>query len=106
MPNIIKTARLAQAITLLPRQEHLVWARLPPKTPVSEGSAVLIEPSRSPTHKKDIIAGHIVASMTADQWVPVRMLNPYEKPITLKRNSKVADVCPCVALEDLEIEAE
>lgn len=101
MPDVIGTAKLAQAVTLLPKQEHLFWARLP-TAPISEGSAVLIEPTKSPTHKKDIIVGRVVVSMTADQWVPIRMLNPYVKPITLKRNSKVANVSPCVALEDLD----
>lgn len=102
MPDVIGTAKLAQAVTLLPKQEHLVWARLPPTAPISEGSAVLIEPTKSPTHKKDIIVGRVVVSMTADRWVPIRMLNPYDKPITLRRNSKVANVSPCVALEDLD----
>lgn len=44
--------------------------------------------------------------MTADRGVPVRMLNPYDKPITLKKNSKVVNVSPCVALEDLELDSE
>lgn len=63
---------------------------------------MLIEPTKSPTHKKDIIVGRVVVSMTAHRWVPIRMLNPYDKPITLKRNYKVANVSPCVALEDLD----
>lgn len=106
MPDIIGTAKLVQAVTLLPKREHLVWAKLPPTTPISEGSAVLIEPTKSPTHKKDIIVGRVVVSMTTDRWVPVRMLNPYDKPITLKKNSKVVNVSPCVALEDLELDSE
>ncbi|KAL1255089.1 hypothetical protein QQF64_013150 [Cirrhinus molitorella] len=106
MPDVIGTAKVVQAVTLLPRQEHLVWAKLPPTAPISEGSAVLIEPTKSPTHKKDIIVGRVVVSMTADRWVPVRILNPHDKPITLKKNSKVANVSPCVALEDLEADVE
>ncbi len=50
MPDVIGTAKLVQAVTLLPKQEHLVWAKLPPTAPISEGSAVLIEPTKSPTH--------------------------------------------------------
>ncbi|KAK3538085.1 hypothetical protein QTP70_029184 [Hemibagrus guttatus] len=82
MPDAIGTAKLVQAVMLLPKQENLVWARLPPTAPISEGSVVLIEPTKSPTHKKDIIVGRVVVSMTADRWVPVRMLNPYDMPIT------------------------
>lgn len=50
--------------------------------------------------------GRVVVSMTADRWVPVRMFNPHDKPITLKKNSKVANVSPCVALEDFELDLE
>ncbi len=106
IPQVIGTAKLVQAVTLLPKQEYLVWAKLPPTAPISEGSAVLFEPTKWPTHKKYIIVGRVVVSMTADRWVPVRMLNPYDKPITLKKNSKVADVSPCVALKDLETDVE
>lgn len=52
MPDIIGTARLVQAVTLLPMQEHLVCAKLSPTSPISEGSAVLIEPTKWPTIKK------------------------------------------------------
>lgn len=31
------------------------------------------------------------------------ILNPTKSPITLRRNAKVADVFPCVAVEDLPI---
>ncbi|KAL1259043.1 hypothetical protein QQF64_009620 [Cirrhinus molitorella] len=41
------------------------------------------------------------ASMSGDGWVPVRVINPLGKPITLKRNSKIADVFPVLAVEDL-----
>ncbi len=38
--------------------------------------------------------------------VTCRILNPYDKPITLKKNSKVVNVSPCVPLEDLEMDVE
>ena len=34
-----------------------------------------------------------------DGWVPVRVINPSTKLVTLRRNCKIADVSPCVALE-------
>ncbi|KAL7865118.1 hypothetical protein SRHO_G00103650 [Serrasalmus rhombeus] len=103
IPSMVGTAKLTQAITLLPKQEHLVWAKLPATTTVSEGSAILIEPPRSQAHNKNIIVGRVVASMSADRWVPVKILNPCDRPVILRRNSKVADVFPCLALEDFDI---
>ncbi|KAF0029457.1 hypothetical protein F2P81_018562 [Scophthalmus maximus] len=44
--------------------------------------------------------------MSGDRWVPVKVMNPSDKPVTLKRNTKLADVSPCVALEDLELNVD
>ncbi|KAL4007957.1 hypothetical protein ACER0C_001809 [Sarotherodon galilaeus] len=106
MPDVIGTVKLAQAVTLLPKQEHLVWGRLPASSPLSEGSAILIEPPKSQTHKKGVIVCRTVVSMSGDRWVPVRILNTCDKPITLRRNTKVADASTCVAVEDLEVASD
>ncbi|KAK3531936.1 hypothetical protein QTP86_001352 [Hemibagrus guttatus] len=106
VPDIVGTAKLTQAITLLPRQEQLVWGKLPLNVPASMGSAILIEPARAQTHKKSIMVGRVIASMSGDGWVPVRIINPLDKPITLKRNSKIADVFPVVAVEDLGVHSD
>ncbi|KAG1937112.1 interleukin-1 receptor accessory protein-like 1-A [Pimephales promelas] len=105
IPDIVGTAKLAQAVTLLPRQEHLVWGKLPPNTPISMGSTIVIEPPKSQTHKKGIMVGRVIASMSGDGWVPVRIMNPLDKAITLRRNSKIADVFPVIAVivEDLSV---
>lgn len=102
MPSVIGTAKLTQAVMLCPQQEHLVWAKLPTNTPVSEGSAILVEPSKSQS-RKNIVVGRVVASMYHDRWVPVKVLNVSDKPITLRRNTKLADVFPCIALEDFDM---
>lgn len=47
--------------------------------------------------------GRVIASMSGDGWVPVRIMNPFDKAITLRRNSKIADVYPVVAVEDLSV---
>jgi len=41
--------------------------------------------------------------MSGDGWVPVRIMNPLDKAITLRRNSKIADVFPVIAVEDLSV---
>lgn len=101
IPDIVGTAKLTQAVTLLPKQEHLVWGKLPQTAPVSLGSAIMIEPTKTLTHKKSVMVGRVIASMSGDRWVPVKIINLLDKPITLKRNSKIADVFPVVAVEDL-----
>ena len=36
-----------------------------------------------------------------DRWVPVKLINPSSMAVTLRRNCKIADVFPCVAVEEL-----
>lgn len=104
IPDFIGTAELVQAVTLLPKQEHLIWSRLPKNSPLSEGSAILVEPSpKTQMHKKDIIVCRSVSSMNGDRWVPVRILNTSDKAIILKRHTKVAEVSTCIALEDMDV---
>ena len=47
VPEKIGTVKLTQAVTLLPRHEHLVWGRLPAKSPMSPGSTVVVEQTNS-----------------------------------------------------------
>lgn len=102
MPTKVGTAKLTQAVVLCPQREHLVWAKLPANVPISEGSAVLVEPAKSHS-SKNVVIGRVVASMSSDGWVPVKVLNASDKPVTLRRNAKLADVSPCIALEDLDL---
>lgn len=105
IPDIIGTAKLTQAVTLLPHHEHLVWGRLPANSPVSAGSAILIDAPSFHTHKKNITVGRAVVTMSGDRWVPVKIVKPSDKQITLRLNAKLADVFPCVALEDSDVNA-
>ncbi|KAL0163858.1 hypothetical protein M9458_039611, partial [Cirrhinus mrigala] len=49
------------------------------------------------------LAGHVVSPMWDDRWVPMKILNPTQSPITLRRNTKLADVSPCLAVEDVSL---
>lgn len=106
IPDVIGTAKLAKAITLQPRQEHLVWSKLPADSAVSVGSAVLVEPPKTLTHKNDIIVCRSLSTMHGDRWIPVRVLNTSNKTVTLRRNTKIAEVSACIAIEDLDEEAD
>ncbi|KAJ8349066.1 hypothetical protein SKAU_G00276550 [Synaphobranchus kaupii] len=39
--------------------------------------------------------------MWGDRWLPMKIMNPTSEPVVLKRNTKLADVFPCIAAEDL-----
>ncbi|XP_066566330.1 uncharacterized protein LOC136753848 [Amia ocellicauda] len=101
-PEKIGTVKLTQAVTLLPRHEHLVWGRLPANVPMSPGSTVVVEPTSSKAVPRGVLVGRLVTPLWGDGWVPMTVVNPSEKAITLKRNCKLADVSPCLAIEDLD----
>lgn len=106
VPDFIGTVKLVQAVTLLPKQEHLVWGKLPAASPLSEGSTVLVEPSKTQIHNKHIIVCRSVASMNGERWIPVRILNTSDNAVTLRRHTKIADVSSCIAIEDLDMAPE
>ncbi len=88
-------------MTLQPMSEHLVWGRLPPGSVLSVGSTVVIEPSTSRCVHRNVLIGRVVSPLWGDGWLPVKMINPTNSEIVLRKNAKVADVYPCIALEDL-----
>lgn len=102
IPDKVGTVRLKKAVTLEPMSEHVVWGRLPPGTKLSVGSTVVVEPSSSHCAPRNILVGRVVTPLWGDGWVPVKIINQTSSKITLQRNAKVADVSPCIALEDFE----
>ncbi|KAJ8375590.1 hypothetical protein SKAU_G00061700 [Synaphobranchus kaupii] len=102
VPDKVGTLKLKSAVTLLPMTEHLVWGRLPPKCRISAGSTVLVEPSTSRCVGRNILVGRVVTPLWGDGWLPIKIINPTTAEVTLHRNSKVADVYPCIALEDFD----
>ncbi|CAI5675080.1 unnamed protein product [Oreochromis niloticus] len=102
VPDKIGTVKLPRAVTLLPQCEHLVWGRLPSNVPVSPGSTIIVEPCTSGSGPKDVLVGRVITSMWGDRWVPLKMTNLSAKPVTLKRNSRVAVVSSCLVVEDLD----
>lgn len=103
LPDRIGTVKLQQSVTLLARKEHLVWGKLPKNVPMSQGSTVIIEPTTSKSIPRNIMVGRVITPLWGDRWVPIKVTNLSDKPITLKRNSKLADVSPCLAVEDFEL---
>lgn len=103
LPEKIGTVKLQQSVTLLARQEHLVWGKLPNNVPMSPGSTVVVEPTSSKSLSRNIMIGRVITPLWGDRWIPMKVTNMSDKPITLKRNSKLADVSPCLAVEDFEV---
>lgn len=103
LPEKIGTVKLQQSVTLLARTEHLLWGKLPHNIPMSPGSTVITEPTSSKSMPRNIMVARIITPLWGDRWVPLKVANLSDKPITLKRNSKLADVSPCLAVEDFEV---
>lgn len=103
LPDKIGTVKLQQSVTLLARQEHLVWGKLPKNVPMSPGSTVIVEPTSSKSMPRNIMVGRVVTPLWGDRWVPMKVTNLSDKPITLKKNAKLADVSTCVAVEEFEV---
>ncbi|XP_069392240.1 retrovirus-related Pol polyprotein from transposon 297 [Paralichthys olivaceus] len=101
-PDKVGTVKIKHAVTLEPLTEHLVWGRLPAHLCLSAGSTVVVEPSESRTVPRSVMVGRVVTPLWGDGWVPVRVINPSPRPVTLRRNCKIADVSTCVALEDFD----
>ncbi|KAJ8361726.1 hypothetical protein AAFF_G00429480 [Aldrovandia affinis] len=77
--------------------------KLPSRSPISPGSTVMVEPTSARSTPRNILVGRVVTPMWGDRWIPVKVLNPTQRAITLRRNAKIADVFPCLAVEDLPI---
>lgn len=101
MPTRLGTAKLKRSVTLQPMTEHLVWARLPASDVSAAGSTVIIEPTQSKSRPAQILVGRVITSLSGDGWIPVKMVNPTDKHLTLRRNAKVADVSSCLSVQDL-----
>ena len=101
MPDKIGRVRLRQSITLEPLREHLVWGKLSASAPLSAGSTVIVEPTQSRSRPRNVLVGRVVTPPWGDRWVPLKLINPSSKALTLKRNCKIADVFQCVAVEEL-----
>ncbi|KAL1252257.1 hypothetical protein QQF64_020053 [Cirrhinus molitorella] len=103
IPSKIGTVKLTQAVTLLARHEHLVWVRLPKNTLMSPGSTVIVEPTSSKSMPRKILVGQVITPMWGDGYIPMKIMNLSDQPVTLKRKCKLADVSPCVAVEDFTV---
>ena len=101
VPEKVGTLKLQRCVTLRPQSEHLVWGMLPASAPMSVGSTVIVEPTQARCRPRQVLVGRIVTPMWGDRCLPMKIINPTNEPIVLKRNTKLADVYPCVAAEDL-----
>lgn len=59
---------------------------------MSPGNIVTVEPTSSKSMPRNIMVSCVITSLWGDRWVPMKVTNLTDKPITLKRNSKLADV--------------
>ena len=101
LPDKIGTVKLKQSVTLEPLSEHLVWGKLPASATISVGSTVIVEATQSKSRPRNVLVGRVIMPLWGDGWVPLKLINPSDQMLVLKRSSKVADVSPCIAVEEL-----
>ncbi len=63
-----------------------------------------MELSTARTAQRNVLVGRIVVSLWGDGSIPVKVFNPSNKPICLRRNCKLANVYACMALEDFDVD--
>lgn len=90
----VGTVKLRQSITL-----ELI-CKLPASAPLSVGSTVIVELIQARSRPTYVPVGCVVSPLWGDRWVPLKLINPSSKAVTL-RNCKIADVFLCVAVEEL-----
>ncbi|KAL2100544.1 hypothetical protein ACEWY4_002305 [Coilia grayii] len=99
--NKVGTLKLQKCVVLQPQSEHLTWGRLPVSAPISVGSTVIVEPTTARCRPSKALVGRVVTPMWGDRWLPMKLINPTSKHVVLRKNTKLADVFPCIATEDL-----
>ncbi len=99
-----KKVKLKHAVTLEPMKEHIVWGKLFSDKTLSAGSPVIVELSTAHTAPRNVLVGRIVVSLWGDGSTPVKVINPSNKPICLRRNYKLANVYACMELEDFDVD--
>lgn len=45
--------------------------------------------------------GRVITPLWGNSWLPLKLINPRSETMILKRNSKIADVSPCITFEKL-----
>lgn len=101
MPDKVGTVKLRESVVLEPLQEHLVWGKLPASAPISVGSTVIVEATQSRARPRNVLVGRVITPLWGNRWVPLKLINPGTETVILKRNTKIADVSPCIAVEEL-----
>lgn len=66
------------------------------------GSTVVIELSTYRCVHRNVLVGRVILHLWGDGWLPVKMINPTNSETVLCMNAKLADVFPCIALEDFD----
>ncbi len=102
-PEKVGTVKLQRSVTLEPQTEHLVWGKLPQSSVLSVGSTVIVEPTESRARPRQILVGRVITPLWGDGSIPLKVINPTNHRVVLKRNAKIADVSPCIAVQDLPL---
>ncbi|KAK0141087.1 hypothetical protein N1851_021889 [Merluccius polli] len=95
VPEKVGFVKIKRAVTLEPMTEHLVWGKLQQVNGTLAGSTIMLVPTCARSRPRSVIVGRTVALLGDDGWLPLKVINPANKPVTLRRNAKLADVHRC-----------
>ncbi|KAL0152835.1 hypothetical protein M9458_051856, partial [Cirrhinus mrigala] len=84
IPEKVGTVKLQRSVTLEPQTEHLVWGKLP--------HTVIVQPTESRSRPRQILVGRVITPLWGDGSIPLKVINPTNYKVVLKRNAKIADV--------------
>jgi len=83
-PGKLGTVKLCQAVTLLPRCEHLVLEKRPANVNVSPGSTVIVEPTTSRSAPCHVLVGRVVTPMWGEEkGIISKSLSEYASPLVM-----------------------
>ncbi|KAL1279463.1 hypothetical protein QQF64_026136 [Cirrhinus molitorella] len=99
IPVKVGTVKLLRSVTLEPQTEHLLWGKLPQSSVFSVGSTVIVEPKESKSRPRQILVGRVIMPLWGDGSIPLKVINPTNYKVVLKRNAKIADVSPCISVD-------
>lgn len=80
----VGTVKLKRAVTLEPMSEHLVWGKLQQWSGDLAGSEVMTEPTSARSRPRSVMVGRTVALLRDDGWLPLKVINPSERLVTLR----------------------
>lgn len=98
----VATVVLSWCVTLFTKHEHSL-GQAERKMALFHWQYCYCRAHNVPSSTEECVSGSYCMPTVGWQMDPHEVVNLQDRPVTLKCNAKLADVYPCIALEDLEL---